>query len=299
MIGRCRLCGHDADLQDSHVMPAFVYKWLKATSATGYMRAADQPNQRVQDGQTRPWLCPDCEGRFNKYETQFASDLFHPFHQNPGDRLRYGRWLLKFCVSLSWRQLLLRLEDGTLESEKPELLDAAKVALRSWAAFLLDESQHPGRFEQHLLPLGAIEQHSVKDMPANFNRYTLRVVSMNVISVAGEEMLCISKLGPLVVIGFIKVEAPNEWRGSKVHVVHGVVQPSRYEIPGVVLDYLLHGARGFEEANRKISETQAAKIRESVERDPERVANSDSFEAMLHDMELFGEQAFGEAERKS
>jgi hypothetical protein len=207
MNGQCRLCGNDAVLQDSHIMPAFVYKWLKATSATGYLRAADEPNLRVQDGQTRPWLCAGCESRFNKYETQFASEFFHAFDENPSSRLRYGRWLLKFCVSLSWRQLLIRLEDGVLENEKSELLDAARAALQSWAAFLLDETPHPGRFEQHLLPLGAIEEHSVKDMPANFNRYILRVVSMNVISVGGKEVLSIYKLGPLAIIGFIKVGA--------------------------------------------------------------------------------------------
>jgi hypothetical protein len=67
----------------------------------------------------------------------------------------------------------------------------------------------------------------------------------------------------------------------------------------VVLEYLLHGARGFREANKRMSEKQIAKIRESMGRSPERVANSESFKAMLHDIELFGEQAFGEMEREA
>ncbi len=65
----------------------------------------------------------------------------------------------------------------------------------------------------------------------------------------------------------------------------------------MILEYLLKGARGFRDASRKISETQLAKIGECVERDPGRVADSSSFKAMLHDIELFGDQAFGAIER--
>jgi hypothetical protein len=49
-ITPCRLCGEMKELQESHILPGFVYRWMKETSATGYLRFAQQPNLRVQDG---------------------------------------------------------------------------------------------------------------------------------------------------------------------------------------------------------------------------------------------------------
>jgi hypothetical protein len=73
----CRLCGATKELQESHILPGFVFRWMKATSATGYLRFGQQPNLRVQDGLKLLLLCGDCEGRFNHWETQFANKIFH------------------------------------------------------------------------------------------------------------------------------------------------------------------------------------------------------------------------------
>jgi hypothetical protein len=114
MLELCRLCGHERELQESHVVPAFVFKWLKETSSTGSLRFGQQPNKRVQDGYKQRWLCLDCEGRLNVWETQFATQLFHPVNQDGGDNIRYGEWLMKVCVSVSWRTLLMMKENNWL-----------------------------------------------------------------------------------------------------------------------------------------------------------------------------------------
>lgn len=97
----CRLCSADRNLQNSHILPAFIYRWLCRTSATGYIRSGAEPNRRVQDGEKRQWLCSSCEGILSKYEKKFAERLFHPFVKNSFTQRRYGDWLLKFCVSIS------------------------------------------------------------------------------------------------------------------------------------------------------------------------------------------------------
>ena len=53
----CRLCLRARPLRDSHIIPAFVYRWQKGTSATGYTRSLERPNVRVQDGPVVPLLC--------------------------------------------------------------------------------------------------------------------------------------------------------------------------------------------------------------------------------------------------
>ncbi len=69
MSKACSLCGEDKELRASHIIPKFVGKWLKKTSATGYMVSRLEPAKRVQDLPTSPLLCSDCEERFSKAET--------------------------------------------------------------------------------------------------------------------------------------------------------------------------------------------------------------------------------------
>jgi hypothetical protein len=126
--GTCRLCGNQADLRQSHIIPAFVFRWLRDTSGTGHIRTSDEPNLRVQDGLKRPWLCGLCEERLNRSETEFATNIFHPYLTNSGARLRYAAWLMHFCTSLSWRVLRHYLEDNHLKEWDPEALKRAHTA---------------------------------------------------------------------------------------------------------------------------------------------------------------------------
>jgi hypothetical protein len=105
-VGVCRLCGAIAQLQDSHFVPSFVFRWLKATSATGYIRFSLRPNVRAQDGPKSPMLCTACEARFNKWETEFANHVFYPTVQGRAEQCAYSGWMVRFCVSLSWRVLI-------------------------------------------------------------------------------------------------------------------------------------------------------------------------------------------------
>jgi len=77
-ISLCRLCRATKELQESHILPGFVFRWKKETSATGYLRFGQQPNLRVQDGVKLHLLCRECERRFNNWETEFANRIFTP-----------------------------------------------------------------------------------------------------------------------------------------------------------------------------------------------------------------------------
>jgi len=55
-----QLCKTPAQLQNSHIIPAFVFKWMKS-GGTGYIRHTGNINKRVRDDTTRKMLCADCE----------------------------------------------------------------------------------------------------------------------------------------------------------------------------------------------------------------------------------------------
>src|SRR6266851_9905170 len=96
----CRLCGTETALIQSHAIPAFASRWLKQTSATGFLRGFHVPNQRMQDFPTLRLLCRECEQRFSASEKQFAEFVFVPFHEGR-TRFQYEDWLLYFAVSLA------------------------------------------------------------------------------------------------------------------------------------------------------------------------------------------------------
>ena len=48
-MDQCRLCKKRIMLEESHIIPKFIAKWLKKTSATDYLRFMDTPNIRRQD----------------------------------------------------------------------------------------------------------------------------------------------------------------------------------------------------------------------------------------------------------
>lgn len=297
MKGICRLCDQKKDLRDSHVIPSFVYKWLKNTSGTGFIRFGLEPNKRAQDGYTRPWLCDECEGRFNTWETEFANAIFHPMNSGI-DRISYGPSLLKFCTSVSWRVLLFFIEEVGLADWPTNLREATNRANEVWKQFLLDERTNPDSHEQHLLPLEAVQSFTHGYVPTNINRYFLRTVDLDI--VRGEKTAIVySKLGRFVIVGFIiEVPHPPRWVGTKVHVRHGIIEPRNYSVPENFGDYLFGQARKMADLQSRISGRQNEKIIEIYTKDIDRIARSKTVEAMSHDVRLFGRKAFNEDSEK-
>jgi len=293
-LGTCRLCGETRELQDSHILPAFVYKWLKETSATGFMRFGQEPNKRVQDGYKARWLCLECEQRLNAWETQFATRVFHPMNEDGSAKVRYGNWLLKFSASVSWRTLLMMRENQWLHDFSDQQREAVDQGLETWGAFLLGKQPHPGRFEQHLIVLGAIdgEGSTLREVPANFNRYILRTVDLDVVR-SSSTAFVLSKMGKFFVVGFIDVLYPRQWVGTKINATLGTVGGANCTLPRQFGEYLIEEAHRFAAVQRKVSDKQWARMDETMWRDLDRVARSGSMEAMRHDVRLAGRAAFG------
>jgi hypothetical protein len=256
----CRLCKQAADLQHSHIIPAFVAKWLKETSATGFIRFGQTPNKRSQDSYKRFWLCVACEGKLSAWEAKFATLIFHPVNENGSLRVRYGDWFLKFCTSISWRVLLMMREEGMLTDFSEAQLGAVDEAMETWANFMLGKVPHPGRFEQHFLPLDAFEEPSRHGMPANINRSILRTIDLDAVrNTTTVFVLC--KMGKFFVLGFVDVRFPEQWIGTKVHVRDGVVGKAKYTLPSQFGEYIRNEAERYAVVCNKISETQREKLK--------------------------------------
>jgi hypothetical protein len=152
MNGKCALCTKETELKLSHIIPKFVFRWLKE-SAPSAIRSIRIPNQRVQDGEKKYLLCSDCEKILNVWETTFCERVFLPLHDSKKKiiSITYGPWALKFAVSVSWRVLLYFYQLDDLAHLSGKQRETTQKTLDVWRKFLLGELQNPGKFEQHLL----------------------------------------------------------------------------------------------------------------------------------------------------
>jgi hypothetical protein len=288
MDGTCAFCGEIKSLRGSHVLPAFVYRWLRSRSGTGHIRNTENANLRVQGGLKFPWLCGDCEARFNRYETPFATEIFHPWHSGER-RIAYEEWLLKFCVSVSWRVLKFARghnKNAPYSDEQQTLMDNAEAR---WRAFLKGAAPHPARFEQHLLIFDIVESTSVSNLPTNFNRFMTGAGTLDILG-SERSVMTFAKLGRFMIFGMIQ-KGPNQWGGTKVHVKHGLLKPGKLTIPAGLLDIFREKAESIATAMSNISPVQRAKIDKHVLDNLDAFAASDQFASIRADALMFGEHA--------
>lgn len=288
--GICKLCCKGKELQKSHIIPKFVFDWLKESSGTGFLRSNEIPNKRVQDGRKEPMLCGGCESLFNQWETPFATKIFHPLNMNAVSSFRYESWLLKFAVSVSWRVLTWYISNDVTEfSESAKTL--IDKALQTWKEFLLDKRSHPDSFEQHIILLDMIESiENINDLPPNMNRFMIRGCHVNLAHSNGHPLFIYTKMGRITLLGFIGIKNLRDWVGTRIHVKQGIVGGD-IVMPLQFLDYIKYQATAELRVHDRISERQKKVISKTYIKDINRVVMSETFQVLDHDVWLFGENA--------
>lgn len=283
----CALCKQPATLRNSHILPAFVFRWLRETSSTGHIRSTDNIDRRVQDGEKKPWLCADCEKLLSHDEREFATKLFHPWQAGTYS-VEYQAWLQRFCVSISWR-ILMRCKGRNPDHKYTAQEERCTAdAERIWRDYLLRRRSSIGKFVQHLLPLDIIESTTIPNLPDNINRYLARHVDMDIIG-SSKTMMTFAKLGGFVIFGMIRQH--RKWDGTRVFGERGRIAPREMAVDGGILNYLMDRARMVKTAQDRMSPAQVAKVEAALLSNIEKVVKSPHMRAVMADATLFGEQA--------
>jgi hypothetical protein len=291
MNGRCHLCNTETDLCLSHIIPKFVYHWLIETSP-GYIRDSREPNRRVQDGVKEYLLCSKCEELFSNWEKQFAENIFMPIHTGKNRQLQmpYEEWCMKFAVSVSWRVLTYGKIKG-INHFTNEQNAKADEALVTWGSFLLGKRNHPGEFEQHIIPLDIVDNHTVERMSPYINRYFLRSVDVDIASSTNRAFIY-AKMVKVLLIGLIDESHPKHWKGTKLHVRKGVIGSKRYVAPGGLETYISSRADKAAKSLASLSPKQRKKVEDMLSEKINKLGESEVFHAMMQDVKLFGSNAF-------
>lgn len=285
MDGDCAFCGKHKTLKESHVLPAFVYRWLRTRSGTGNIRRSDNPNKRVQDGLKLHWLCGCCEAKFGRHETEFAKKVFYPWLDGD-NRISYDDWLLKFCVSISWRVLKFcrgKNADANYTAEQAELMDQAE---QRWYDFLEGKEPHPAQFEQHLIIFDNASSTTISDLPNNFNRFMTGAITLDIVG-SDRSLMTYAKMGRFQLFGIIQ-KGPNKWVGTKVHVRHGVLKPDNFTLPIGLLDLFREKAISLSSSMSEMSSNQKEKVEKHILDNSEEFSKSDQFSSIEADIAMFG-----------
>lgn len=269
-LDTCALCRQEGELRASHIIPKFVGKWLKETSATGFLRGITEPDIRLQDLRKTNLLCQTCEERFSKLETYFASEIFFPFLEKGINSFKYDGRLLEFVMSLSWRTLLVSYDE--FKQDVPSLCEYVDKAEETWREYLLGDSPDPGDYEHHIFFFDYAREG--KDLPPGFQWYSLRAVDATLVS-NGEKVLAYSKFPWIVFVSSIHPVHLEGWHGTMLTQVGEISQPQQIE-DEMFGGFLVNRARM---SLSKISGgVPSARILRSMRRRPERYLKSESLQ---------------------
>jgi len=275
----------------SHIIPKFVVKQDLLTSATGFLRKSSVINKREQDGPKAKLLCIECEARLNEWETPVANNVYLPWANRLNPRPQYGPWMLKFAVSVSWRAMKWYVAHPkfSVSSEGRKTIDSAMM---TWMDVLLGKRTHPEQYEQHVILFDYIEEHHGSfDFPPNINRFLTRGLHINMAVRDGMPYFIYIKMGKMTLLGFINVKVRKQWKGTKIHVKEGELG-GNINVPQSFFGYLKERAEKETLEYRQMSDAQQAQIIKTLEKDPDKAANSELFQMMMRDYEMFGDKAF-------
>lgn len=241
-------------------------------------------------------LCWNCEQLLSTWEREFSEKCFVPINNGRARKISYGPWMLKFATSVSWRVLRVLADSGSLTGFPDHILTKVNAALQEWASFLLGSQSNPGSHEQHMFVVGVVDSTSNDNPPANLSRYLSRTIDLDVAH-ANDSVFSYAKMGCFVLFGFVGMEYPRRWKGTRLHVQQGRFGQDDIELPSSIGEYICARARFTAEKSSQISERQQSKIRQTYERDLERAAQSETLRAMHHDVLMFGTDAFRATQR--
>ena len=272
MTGHCKLCGANSPLILSHIIPKFVVKWFKKTSATGYFRSF-KTGKRVQEIHRLYLLCADCEQRLGRDEKRFAERIFVPYLTSPQPKsFDYDEWLLKFLVGLHWR--ILVAHQHPFPDNVREIFAGAE---ERWRKYLLEQAPDPGTSEFHVQFTDVIDRSTFK-VPDKMNWYLARSTDGTPIHNKSGDAGVFVKFPRLITLSFVTPRDPEkeDWRGTQI-MARGTINVKQEITTTYVGEFLLGRARMIDVAPEMMTQRQKRKVFDDARKNPEKILDSDSF----------------------
>lgn len=280
----CALCGKDTKLRDSHIVPKFIIKYLKNTSA-GKIRNLAVPNRTVEDGEKHKLLCADCEERFSTCEKYFADTVFYPYKNEHADTFLYDEKLFYFLTSLAWRSLYLDAQDESYPEEARQEMMRNVDGIRQ---YLLGKASIPANVENHLFFFDTVSGSSLAEEEHNHPNATVHrsITSYTVVSGDGQSILIFSNMLGIIAVMFIKKANYENWVGTTILNDSGTVVARNQQVKSIVGNEFTRMMQYSDEAFSGISEQQHQKIQTRLQDLGERIKDYAIFEDWKNDRNM-------------
>lgn len=279
MIGTCKLCGQPAALRESHLVPRFVIKWLKATGG-GYLRKVTRPNRREQDGPKDHWLCETCEQLFSSRESYFKEQIFEPVlaQKNP---IPYDGRFFYFLVSLSWRTVIATQAHPDFAQHR--FAGLVSKAEQDWREYLLGQKAQP-EFATIQVFISDITDGGVIPVK-RFNSYFARAIDATVGS-SKNQCFIYTKFARFLVFAYLTPCPFESWENTKIELTNGVLTTPQSLLDASVGGFIVHRA---EVTVREYEANASPKTREVIGKHFQKalpsLINSDQLRAQIADFE--------------
>lgn len=286
-IGTCKLClNENVTLLNSHIIPDFVFRWLRDLSVTKHFRSSEAPNRRTERGLTRNWLCLECDNKKigDKLESPFAKNIFlQTLSEKELSPLTYDSSLLRFCISVLWRVLLVGIEEAesrNAKDGKPHLdfIAALQELAEIWRKFLLDENAQWTGENVYFLRLG-IKGLLPEDIAPRMNVYSKLSIDMaTIVDPFCWEQKIYAKIGPFIIFSPLVRSYYGFWEKGGIFPINekeGVLSIDSCELPLFFKDFLAGRADLCENIHTNLSEKQKNKINELLNKNLNDYIDSD------------------------
>lgn len=245
----CRFCDENKELRESHIIPKFVFRWLRKTGGE-YFRNAENPNKRPQDGYKPRLLCNECEGIFGRWERKFANEIFYPYSDKHIEKFYYDSNLLKFATSVLYRVLTTCLPDNLNNNHFQKF----KQSEKEWKLFLKDNTQLKsyGKIHIFLTDNSFVKQQQPVE---NFLNYYARGIDGALIT-NSKTALVYAKLARVIIIGEITGFNNQGLKGTLINCNKGIINSSEMKLDNQLKCYLIDRVSQLNELYDKVSEKQ-------------------------------------------
>lgn len=278
-MDECRLCLQQRELQNSHVIPSFVLRWMKKTGPTPFLRKAVEPDTRIQDYHEK-LLCDDCEQIFSEYEGKFASYVFYPHVRGEKETFDHSEWLYRFVLSVSWRLMESKLAvwQGFDHPKK----SVVEERLETWRQILLGEkplSEDPSN--HHIIFLNKLDlTESDPSAPENFEIYMQRDIDGTSVY-SDDDFHVFFKFPKIVFFSTIDPVNPDGFTATQISSDGGTIK--QHQELGDKWDRFLVG-RVEKMGEVGMSEDERQKVEERIKENPEELLESDFLDAQISEM---------------
>ncbi len=271
----CKLCYQEKELRKSHIIPKFVYQWMKK-SGPGRLRQQKQFEIPIQDGTKERLLCGECENKLAVWEKWFSENVFIKYLDGTKSEFHNEKKMKLFTISILWRVLTVFIDDGNEYTFPNELREAQS----EWRRYLLDNIDLKKFANIHLffIPENLIIEGDLKNIHTYFHRSVDTEIAEN-----KSKSFVYAKFSRFLFIGEIHGFAHKDLVNTNIFK-NDVMQPKNQEFNDQdVISFMVHRASGMK-AYSDLSPVQQQKITKYYQEKTQDILNSDYWKVRKKDL---------------